>query len=124
LEELEINQEQLIVLGILCGTDFNVGGVKGIGPKKGLKLLKENKDYDKMFSELNVDFDWKEVYNIFAKLPVNKNYNLKWEEIDEKELKKVLVLDHDFNEERIQSSLDKYYSETKSKLQKGLGDYF
>ena len=124
LEELGINQEQLIVLGILCGTDFNVGGVKGIGPKKGLKLLKENKDYDKMFSELNVDFDWKEVYNIFAKLPVNKNYNLKWEEIDEKELKKVLVLDHDFNEERIQSSLDKYYSETKSKLQKGLGDYF
>ena len=124
LEELEINQEQLIVLGILCGTDFNVGGVKGVGPKKGLKLVEENKDYDKMFSELNVDFDWREVYNIFAKLPVNKNYELKWEEIDEKELKKVLVLDHDFNEERIQSSLDKYYSETKSKLQKGLGDYF
>ena len=33
LKELEINQEQLICLGILCGTDYNPGGVKGLGPK-------------------------------------------------------------------------------------------
>jgi len=43
LHELQIDGEQLLILGILVGTDFNPGGVKGIGPKKGLKLVKEHK---------------------------------------------------------------------------------
>ena len=36
LNSLQINHDQLICLGILSGTDFNPGGVKGIGPKKRL----------------------------------------------------------------------------------------
>jgi len=124
LQELGINHEQLIVLGILIGTDFNIGGIKGIGPKKALKLVKENSDFDKIFSSLNADFDWKEVYDIFANLPVNNNYELKWGNLDDEKIKKILVENHDFNEERINSVLEKFYSETKPKTQKGLGDYF
>ena len=32
-----IDQEQLLILAILVGTDYNNGGVKGIGPKKCTK---------------------------------------------------------------------------------------
>ena len=39
LNSLQIDHEQLICLGILSGTDFNPGGVKGIGPKKALTLV-------------------------------------------------------------------------------------
>jgi flap endonuclease-1 len=41
LASLSITREQLIDLGILVGTDFN-DGVKGIGPKKALKLVQEH----------------------------------------------------------------------------------
>lgn len=34
LRELKLNQEQLTCIGVLSGTDYNPGGVKGIGPKK------------------------------------------------------------------------------------------
>jgi flap endonuclease-1 len=41
LKELRITHEQLIDVGILVGTDFNPEGVKGLGPKTALKLIKE-----------------------------------------------------------------------------------
>ncbi len=127
LEELNLNHDQLIVLGILTGTDFNVGGVKGIGPKKALKLISELKsinDFDKLFNQLNVNFEWKGVYNIFKKLPVEKDYKLKWQNINEARVREILVERHDFNEERVSGSLQKYNEENKLRNQKGLGDFF
>ena len=38
LNTLGLDQEQLIALGMLVGTDFNPGGIKGIGPKKLSKI--------------------------------------------------------------------------------------
>jgi len=123
LEELQLTQEQLIVLGILTGTDFDPGGIKGIGPKKALKLVKENSDYDKMFKELKAEFNWKEIYNIFHNLPVNKDYKLKWELINEEKVREILVEENDFSLERVNSSLQKYNEENKLKNQKGLGEF-
>ena len=40
LSNLEITREQLVDVSILMGTDFNPG-IDGIGPKKGLKLIRE-----------------------------------------------------------------------------------
>lgn len=127
LKELKLNQDQLIALGILCGTDFNIGGVKGYGPKKALKLVQEYrnvKDFDEMFSDLNIDFDWRGVYNIFTNLPVDKKVKLSWEKIDEEKVRKVLVDEHEFNLERVNNMLNKYKEENKNANQKGLGDYF
>ena len=51
LNELGISRKQLIVLGILVGTDFNPGGIKGIGPKKGLKLIKQyGENFENLFN--------------------------------------------------------------------------
>ena len=41
LNTLGMDNDQLIVLGMLVGTDFNIGGIKGIGPKNGVKLVKK-----------------------------------------------------------------------------------
>jgi flap endonuclease-1 len=52
LKELEMTQDQLIVLAILVGTDYNYGGVKGIGPKKALILMKKHgSDFDSLFAK-------------------------------------------------------------------------
>ena len=41
LESHDITHEQLVDLGIMVGTDFHPG-IRGIGPKTGLKLIKEH----------------------------------------------------------------------------------
>jgi len=43
LDKHEISYEQLVDVAMLCGTDFNEG-INGIGPKTGIKLIKEHGD--------------------------------------------------------------------------------
>ncbi len=120
LEDLGINQDQLIAMAIMIGTDYDPG-IKGIGPKNALKLIKQNKDFDKLFKELAPDFDWKKIYATFKSMPIMKNYQLKWTEPDEDKIKKIL-LDHEFNEERIDKMLERLSK--KEKNQKGLSSFF
>ncbi|MFA4887810.1 MAG: flap endonuclease-1 [Candidatus Nanoarchaeia archaeon] len=122
LAGIALNQDQLIILGILVGTDFNITGIKGIGPKKALQLLKKEQDFDKIFSDYPTDFDWKEIYDLFKNIPVTDNYKLTWKPVDKEAVLKLLVQKHEFNEERVLSILDKI--KTEEKPQKGLGDYF
>ena len=123
LDHLGINQDQLIVMAILTGTDYNRKGIPGIGPKKALALVKQHKNFDKLFSELNPDFNWKQIFAIFKSMPVMKNYQLKWNNLDEKKVKEILVEKHDFSEERIDNLLKKYCENKEQRKQKGLGDY-
>ena len=123
LSHLGINQDQLIVMGILTGTDYNRKGIPGVGPKKALNLVKQFKNFDKLFLELNPDFDWKKIYAIFKSMPLMKNYQLKWNLLDEKRVKEILVDKHDFSEERINNLLKKFSESNEQKKQKGLGDF-
>ncbi|SFR58752.1 flap endonuclease-1 [Halogeometricum limi] len=43
LADLDVTQEQLVDIAILCGTDFNEG-ISGVGPKTALKEVKEHGD--------------------------------------------------------------------------------
>ncbi len=123
LASLNITQDDLIVLSILSGTDYNPGGIKGIGPKKALKLIKEKKDYDVIFKELNAAFDWKEIFSIFKTMKVQKDYTLKWSLPDEQKIKEILVEAHDFSEERVNATLQKLLA-AKAQQQEGLNRWF
>ncbi len=119
LESLKLNMDQLIALAILVGTDYNPGGIKGIGPKKALKLVSGVKDFDKLFKEVEADFEWKKIYALFKSMPVEKDYELKWGTPDEEAIKKLLVDKHDFTDERVDLTLSKIMK-VKAKDQKGL----
>src|SRR3989338_291222 len=86
LNSLGVDADQLISLAVLVGTDFNPGGVKGIGPKKALALVKEKKYPVNIFSELGeqgkLDFNWQEVFQIFKK-PNVERIKLKFPKLDE-----------------------------------------
>ncbi|MEM3723883.1 MAG: flap endonuclease-1, partial [Candidatus Hadarchaeales archaeon] len=57
LKSLEITREQLIDIGILIGTDYNEG-VKGIGPKKALELVKKEGSLEKILkTEIGEKFE-------------------------------------------------------------------
>lgn len=129
INQLGIDRDQLIILAMLVGTDYNQGGVRGIGPKTALKLVKEHgDDYDKIFKEVEwkekCDVDWDEIFYTIKKMPVNKDFNLKWEKIKRERVKELLVEEHDFAEERVDNTLDKLEKEDKKKDQKGLGEFF
>ncbi len=117
LEKLELNQDELIVLGVLVGTDFNPGGVKGIGPKKALKLVQSGKKFDAIFSELETNFNWKEIFDTFKNIPV-EDVSLKFGEVDEEKVKELLVEKHDFALSRVESTLDKLRVKDKGTLKK------
>ncbi|MBD3259648.1 flap endonuclease-1 [Candidatus Woesearchaeota archaeon] len=127
LKNLELSQDQLIALGLLVGTDFNPGGVKGIGPKKGLKLVQEHgKDFDSLFKKAGWDFefDWDVPFNVIKNMPVEKKYKLKWKVIDRKKVLKILCDKHDFSEERVSKKLDEVSSKQEKAKQKGLKQWF
>jgi flap endonuclease-1 len=127
LNNLTIDNDQLIVLSMLIGTDYNPGGIKGIGPKNALTLVKKySKDFESLFNEVKwddfFDFKWTEVYYLFKNMPVTNDYKLEWKKINIEELKKFL-LDHDFSEERIRSALEKLQKKEDAKKQMSLGDF-
>jgi len=128
LKELELDKEQLFCLAILSGTDYNPGGVKGIGPKKALKLVKEHKTKEKIFAAVEnfekegkykVEFDWKEVFEELKNPEVDKKYKIEFPKFDEKKIKKILM-EHDFSEERIENQLEKLREIKESRKQKTL----
>ena len=144
LKELELSPEQLICLGILCGTDYNVGGVKGFGPKKSLKLIKEFGgggekggescgngieccekifdvlENDEKYSKYEVEFNWKEIYDEIAEPRVEKDIELDFPKVNGDKIKEIMVEGHEFSEARIDSQLDKLDKVEREKSQQTL----
>ncbi len=119
LSSLGITQEQLICMAILIGTDYHPG-VHGIGPMKALKIAQQHKTPKDIFAAAKADFDWKEVYNLFVNMPVEKKYALTWKEPDEQKIRHLLIDKHNFSEERVTGTLDKLTKKKSDKEQTGL----
>lgn len=107
-EEHKIDRQGLIAIGILVGTDYNEG-VKGIGPKRALKLAKKNKNIENILNtEIGEEFEFSvlEVEKIFLEPDVTDEYEIEWEDPDTDEIKDFLCEKHDFSESRIQTGLE------------------
>lgn len=93
LDHLAITREQLVDLSILMGNDFTPG-IKGIGPKKGLNLIKEYKKLENfpspIYEELPPTLD--EIRSIFLNPEVTDDYSIKLTEYREDELKTFLEM--------------------------------
>jgi len=108
---LGIKQKQLVDMAILIGTDFN-DGIKGIGPKKSLSLIKKNGNVENVYATIGKDpltFDEiKEIRKIFLEPEVNDNYKLEWPGFDKDEVIKLLCDKYQFTQERIEPILEKF----------------
>ncbi|MEK6855697.1 MAG: flap endonuclease-1 [Nanoarchaeota archaeon] len=123
LNFLGIDGDQLISLAILVGTDFNPGGVKGIGPKKALTLVRERKYPVEIFRGLEeqgrLDFNWQEVFQIFKKPNVRRE-NVEFPKFNPLKIKEILVNEHNFSSERVEKQLEKMEEVRKKSAQKTL----
>lgn len=129
LKELDITREQLILMGIMIGTDFNEG-VKGVGPKTALKLVKEYENLDKLIKIIEEKYDYVfeedpyKIYDFFINPPLTKDYEIKFRSPDKNKLFEILNEKHDFGETRIENALKKLSKNIEIKgKQKGLFEF-
>jgi len=110
LKECEITHEQLIDVGILVGTDFNPEGVKGLGPKTALKLIKEYGSLENALPYIkNAEFpvEPQKIKEIFLHPKVTDNYKIEWREPDVDGVIDFICHERDFSEDRVKKALEK-----------------
>ncbi len=110
LKHLEITYEQLVDVGILIGTDFSPEGVKGVGPRKALKLIRKHGTLEKALSEIkNVEFPIEPslIRQIFLEPEVTNCYKISISEPDVESTIEFLCGERDFSEERVRRALDR-----------------
>ena len=112
LKSLGITHKQLVDMAILIGTDFN-DGVRGIGPKKSLKLIKKVGNIENAIATFGGENaptfeEIKEIRKIFLKPKVTEDYTLEWFVPDNEKVLKVLCDKHQFTKERIEPILEKF----------------
>jgi flap endonuclease-1 len=110
LKELGITCEQLVDIGILIGTDFNPEGVKGIGPKTALKLIKEHGTLENALSHIkDAEFpvEPQRIRDIFLNPKVRDDYRLEWRLPDEEGIINFMCRERDFSEDRVKKAIEK-----------------
>ena len=120
LGDCGLTYEQLIDVGILIGTDFNPDGIKGLGPKTALKLIKQYGSLEAALPHIkNAAFPVEPncIREIFRHPEVTDNYKLEWKEHDSEGIVDFLCRQKEFSEDRVKNSLARMTAG--SKKQKG-----
>jgi len=108
LDNHEITREQLVDLAIMIGTDFHPG-IKGIGPKTGLKLIKKHGNMEEVAEvkgfEMPEDIDT--IRGLFLNHPVNSDPIPESKRAVEEDLRDFLQGEFGFSDGRMKRALDR-----------------
>nr|HOP09673.1 flap structure-specific endonuclease [Candidatus Methanofastidiosa archaeon] len=98
LSELGIDREQLVEIGILIGTDYN-DGVKGIGPKSALDIVKKGG-----FDEYGID---DKIKKLFLEPDVTDDFSFKFRAPDEDGIYTFLSDEREFSRLRVERAMER-----------------
>lgn len=134
LNKLGITREQLVDIGILIGTDYDPEGVKGIGPKNALRIIKKYGSIEKAVEKGELpkyvlEFDLDKIRSAFLKPEVKTpEESIELGTPDESEIKNILVNEHNFSEDRVKNGIERLVKGIKeakgSSRQSGLDKWF
>ena len=68
-------------------------------------------------------FDWREIFSLFHKADVSDR-NIKFSKLNKSKIKKILVEEHDFSEERVDKQLERLEEIEEKSKQKDLKKWF
>ena len=110
LGHYNLTREQLIDLAILIGTDFN-DGIKGIGPKKALKLVSEFGSIENMPAEIQEPLAAlaPAIREIFLHPDVVNDYEIEFRGPDTEGIIRFLCDEREFSRERVVNALKRAY---------------
>jgi flap endonuclease-1 len=109
-----ITREQLVDAAILVGTDFNPG-IKGIGPKKALKLVQQHGSIDTMPVEVRDALGdvstIAEVRQLFLHPQVTADFDVTFSEPDFAGIIRFLCAEREFSRQRVEAALRRAFGE-------------
>ncbi|GBG31764.1 Flap endonuclease 1 [Hondaea fermentalgiana] len=135
LAQLELTMDQFIDLCILCGCDY-CSSIKGIGPKKALKYIRENKTLEKVLEVVGKEAKYDiptsltenldRIREIFRTPAVHdgKDLDFKFEAVQKEELLKFLVESKGFDEKRVKAALERLEKSKAQTSQSRLETFF
>lgn len=125
LSSLGLTREQLIMMGMLVGTDYNPGGVHGFGPKKSLETIRGCRTLDDMLSKVKweTDVPAKDIMDFFLSPPVIETYDTSSKSPDIQKLTKFLVDEHSFSVDRIEKFTNRLSESFSKGKQSSLGGW-
>ncbi len=121
IKKLGVTYEQLVDIGILIGTDFNPDGIKGLGPKTALKLIKEHGTIEAAMSHIkNVQFPHspKVIRDVFLCPQVTDNFKIEWRDPDVEGIVDFMVRQKEFSEDRVRKAVEKMQHGTQNQTGK------
>jgi flap endonuclease-1 len=105
LGELGISSDELLLIGLLVGTDYN-DGAKGFGPKKALKLVRQHLGWSATLSAAGLsEAEVAPVAELFRSPEVVEVPEPVFHPFDEAAVMRLLVEGHGFSEERVRSAI-------------------
>ena len=121
LDQTKLTNEQLVDVGILIGTDYNSGGIPGIGPKTALKLIQKHsklENIDQLQEPLS-SVPYEEIRELFLKPKVANvtSNDIKFVPVDYDKLVEFLCAEKNFSSDRVNSALQKVQNSDKNKNQ-------
>ncbi len=122
---LGVTRQKMVWMGILMGTDFNEG-VKGIGPKKALKLAQENNSMEAILDKIKAEVDYKPIEELFMKPASTKvlKAELEKREPDRIALENFMVDERGFSRERVENALARAFNQPQDASQAQLKKWF
>src|SRR5438552_9759582 len=110
LRHYGITRQQLIDLAILIGTDFN-DGIKGIGPKKALKLVHDFGSIENMPPEIRdaLGSGVAEIREILLRPQLTDDYCIEFTPPDLDNVIRFLCDERGFSRERVTAALERTY---------------
>lgn len=111
-------------MGLMMGTDYNPG-LKGIGPKTALKLIKQYPDQKSLFSHLSTKYNLEEsfpvdpdqIIDFFMNPPIDEAPELTFGSLNRDKVIKFLVHERDFSKNTVGTRL-KRMEERKQKIKR------
>ena len=108
LESHGITREQLVDLGIMVGTDFHPG-IKGIGPKTGLKLIKKHGTMEAVAEAKGFALpqNLEGIRSLFMEHPVGDGHLPEAQRAVEEDMRGFLQEERGFSERRVDRALNR-----------------
>ena len=111
LNEYRITRAQLVDVAILVGTDFN-DGVKGIGPKKALKLVSEYGSISEMPAEIRDQAgEIEAIRRLYLEPDTSDIDEIQFGEPDMAGVVEFLSVEREFSKERVAAALERAFAQ-------------
>jgi len=121
-----ITREQLVDIALLVGTDFNEG-VRGIGPKTALNLIRKQGCIESLPADVRLKLEGQSlevVRKIFLQPEVTSDYTVEYGEMNEDGLFRFLCGERDFSRSRVETVVQRMRAFHKRKRQAELKEWF